>query len=58
VLAIALLDDVFNHKKGHRDDLFLVSLPYLLQFFELSIAVRTSFKLEDNSCARVIRPLA
>ncbi|KAF5431608.1 hypothetical protein C5S35_18000 [Candidatus Methanophagaceae archaeon] len=30
VLAISLLDDVFDHIKGDRDDFFLLSHPHVL----------------------------
>jgi len=49
VLGISLLDDVSNHEERYWDDFFLIiSHPYILQFLELSTAMRASFKLEDN----------
>jgi hypothetical protein len=56
--VLALLDDVFAHKEGDWDDFFLVSHPYILQFFELSAATRASFKFEGDGCVRSIRALA
>ena len=58
VLAISLLDDVFNHEEGYWDDFFLISHPYILQFLELSTAMRASFKLEDNGHISSIRAFA
>ena len=58
VLAISLLDDVFDHIKGDRDDFFLISHPHILQFFELPTAVRALFELEDNDRVHSIRSLA
>ncbi len=58
VLAISLLDDVFYHIKGDRDDFFLISQPHILQFFELSTTIRALFKLENNGYVCSIRSLA
>ena len=55
VLAIALLDDVSNHKRG----IGMISSSYLiLQFFELSAAVRALLEFEDDSGVCSIRSLA
>ena len=58
VLAISLLDDVSNHEERYWDDFFLISHPYILQFLELSTAMRASFKLEDNGRICSIRAFA
>jgi hypothetical protein len=58
VLAISLLDDVFNHEKRYWDDFFLISHPYILQFFELPTAVRALLEFKNDSCVCPIRAFA
>ena len=58
VLAISLPDDVSNHEEGYWDDFFLISHPYILQFLELSTAMRASFELENDGRICSIRAFA
>ena len=57
-LVTVLADDVSNHEEGYWDDFFLISHPYILQFLELSTAMRASFELENDGRICSIRAFA